>query len=115
MPANRYNYAGVALNGKYYVIGGYTTTYEASMIAYDPVTDTWDTTLPPMSTTRRYFHAGTIDGKIYVAGGYNVAYPTTGEVFDPAGPAWSPISMGFNWTQGADAVIMDRYLFMGGG
>lgn len=115
MPANRYNYSGVALNGKYYVIGGYSTTYEASMIAYDPVTDTWDTTLPPMSTARRYFHAGVIAGKIYVAGGYNAAYPITGEVFDPAGPTWSAISMGFNWTQGVDAVIMDRYLFIGGG
>ncbi len=115
MPANRYNYSGVAMNGKYYVIGGYTTTYEASMIAYDPVTDTWDSTLPAMSTARRYFHAGAIGGKIYVAGGYNVAYPTTGEVFDPAVPAWSPISVGFNWTQGADAVIQDRYFLIAGG
>ena len=76
LPAARYSFAGVARYGLYYVIGGYTTTYEFSMLAYDPDTNSWSSALAPMIAARRSFAASVIGGKIYVAGGYiNPAWP----------------------------------------
>jgi len=33
---------GVALDGKYYLLGGYAAGLTATCIVYDPISDTWD-------------------------------------------------------------------------
>ncbi|MCA9977114.1 MAG: DUF11 domain-containing protein, partial [Anaerolineales bacterium] len=120
MPANRYGYAGAAFAGKYYVIGGYSgSAYMDTLLAYDPISDTWDITLPSMSVARRDGMAGVIGGKIYVTGGRSAAstYVNTTEVYDPALNAWSTAASltTTGWVRAADAVKDDRYLMLLGG
>ncbi len=116
LPSGRYSYESVTYNGKYYVIGGYSGSVVNTMVVYDPATDTWDSTLAPMAVARRYFSAGLIGTKIYVAGGYNTTYLNSVEVYDIVANTWAPAtSMPTNWLNGADAVMMDRYLIIIGG
>ncbi len=120
MSQPRFAYAGVALGGKYYVIGGTNgSTYQKTLWAYDPATNTWNTGLPSMSVARRYPLAGVIGGKIYVAGGMssNITYVSTTEVYDPVANAWSVVAPlpADGWVRAADGVLADRYLVLAGG
>ncbi len=116
MPAARYNYASAALAGKYHVIGGYTGSYESTMLVYDPVANTWDSTRASMGTARRFFVAGAMGGKIYAAGGYNGSYLSSAEVYDPTANAWTPVAgMPQTWCSAGDAVVDDRFLVVLGG
>jgi uncharacterized repeat protein (TIGR01451 family) len=120
LPAARYGYAGVAVGGKYYVIGGYSgSAYVNTIYAYDPVANTWDSTLPNMTAARRDGAAGVIGGKIYVTGGRSAAstYVNTTEVYDPALNTWGTAASlpATGWVLAADAVKNDRYLFLLGG
>jgi len=128
MPAARYEYAAVVLDGRYYVIGGYDgSTYYATMWAYDPVSNSWDTTLPSMTVPRRWHSAAVIGGKIYVAGGWTTGGVGTRvvEVYDPATNTWSTVAQFpatrpdgtsiTGWIRAADGVLADRYLVMLGG
>jgi PKD repeat protein len=116
LPETRYNYASVVHNNMYYVIGGYTTDYTATMLVYNPATNTWDDSKAPMSVARRYFSAGLIDNKIYAAGGYNGEYLSSMEVFDIDAGTWSAgADLPAPWVNAADGVIKDRFLLMVGG
>jgi len=99
------------------VLGGYTAAVTNTILAYDPVANTWDSTLPNMSVARRYFQAGVIGGQIYVAGGYTGStYTTSTEVYDPVANSWTArAAMPAGWTQAADGVKHDRYLVLAGG
>ncbi len=84
--------AGVGtLNGKLYVVGGYTTNtsvYTNSMEIYDPATGTWapGTNMP---TARRNPLVAGINGKLYVTGGYNGSDVAITEIYDPVTNTWS--------------------------
>jgi N-acetylneuraminic acid mutarotase len=102
MTQARSNFGIVAVEGKIYVIGGYTVdnycwTFVGINEQYDPVRDTW-TTLESMPTPRTHFAIVAYNGKIYCIGGaidavstyMGTAYIPCGviEVYDPVTNSW---------------------------
>jgi N-acetylneuraminic acid mutarotase len=69
------NLRGAAVTGaigtKIYVAGGLAAGFAASSAfsAYETITNTWETTLPPLPTAVDHGCGGVIDGKLYVIGG----------------------------------------------
>ena len=91
--------ASASIDGKIYVMGGmrfnggsYDFTGLKTIEAYDPLTNTWDSTLADMPTKRWGHSAVALNGKIYVIGGTtitpNFAYASV-EVYDPQSNTWS--------------------------
>ena len=73
------------VDGKIYFIGGsYALLVDAAdNEMYDPLTDTWDTTLAPMPTPRGFLTSAVVNGIIYAIGG---GYPTAtvkNEAYNP--------------------------------
>ena len=113
-------YEAHALNGRLYVIGGYSSgAVTNTLLIYDPSTNTW-TRGAPLAQARMFAAAGVIGGKLYVAGGYDGARGLDSlEVFMPnadgsgswsAGPA-----MPRPKDSSASGVLGDRYLIAAGG
>ena len=94
MPTAR-NYAGAAvLDGKIYVIGGWSNRNSniSTVEVYDPQANTW-ATAPPMSERRNGPGVAALGGKIYVAGGYVGGSDLASvEVFDPQTNSWSAVA-----------------------
>ncbi|MCK4252225.1 T9SS type A sorting domain-containing protein [candidate division WOR-3 bacterium] len=82
-------------NDMIYMIGGTPSGQPGSQVnynyAYDPVTDTWNTSLSPMPTPHGWIQGAYWDGKIYVIGGLDNAGSAINntEIYDIAGDAWS--------------------------
>lgn len=97
LPVPRVDHSAVVLNGKIYVLGGFSGSTLARLEEYDPGTDTW-TRKADMRTARRNFAAGVINGKIYVSSGMSytdpngVTYLTQTEVYDPAANTWDSLA-----------------------
>lgn len=92
MPTDRTGDTCATVDGRIYVIGGYSDGeggYVNTIEAYDPATDTWITDLKPMPTRRGHAMAATMDEKIYVFGGTNGVPLNTLEVYDTATGIWS--------------------------
>jgi N-acetylneuraminic acid mutarotase len=95
MPTARSAAPSSVVNGKIYVIGGFTRFNGVSLSTveqYDPATDTW-TTKANMPTARGDLSSSVVDGKIYAIGGSRtfVGTPlTTVEQYDPATDTWTP-------------------------
>eukprot|EP00964_Phaeocystis_antarctica_P161764 scaffold134341_cov124-Phaeocystis_antarctica.AAC.1 len=88
MPATRYEHAGVALDGKIYVLGGYPSKVDM----YDPQSDSWQP-LADMANGRAAFAATAAGGKIYAIGGLeNNGSVATAEAFDPLLGAWAAVA-----------------------
>lgn len=89
MPIACSNYGITELNGKIYVIGGYSNTYVNAVQVYDTRTNTWELKAS-MPTPRSGIGLACIKGKIYVMGGYYLGeYLTTVEEYDPKTNSWS--------------------------
>jgi N-acetylneuraminic acid mutarotase len=72
LPAARNEVAGVAFNGKFYVIGGAFAREKYDVAVneeYDPTSDRWRLRAP-MPAGLNHPGAAVLDGKIYVAGGF---------------------------------------------
>ena len=83
MPDVRAEHSATLLeSGQVLVVGG--AYLVAPSILYDPGTDRWRTTGPPI---KRYGHTATLlrDGRVLVAGGYGAL--TSAVIYDPAGSA----------------------------
>ena len=118
LPYGLYSYAAVSMDGLYYIIGGRTTslTYSNAILAYNPSSNSWDETLSPMATARRFHSAGVIGGKIYVAGGYNGTLLASAETYDPDLDSWTDIaSLPAPRVNAADGVYEGRFLVLAGG
>lgn len=83
------------IDGRLYVIGGYTqsglTVWHpvATVYAYDPATDTWSERAP-MPTARGALSVTEHEGKLYAIGGYDrKANSAAVEVYDPGRNAWA--------------------------
>lgn len=100
MPQARAGLGVVAVDGKIYAIGGYTSFDDGRPVGfvgtnerYDPITDKW-VILESMPTPRHNFAVVECEGLIYCIGGYVVEgsrwilYDTV-EVYDPATNRWS--------------------------
>jgi len=102
MPTPRMTHTSAVVNGKIYVIGGWTSESDpdarvlSTVEEYDPVTNTW-TRKADMPTARGDMVGSSpvVDGKIYVIGGYggvSLVSPTgspTVEEYDPATDTWT--------------------------
>jgi N-acetylneuraminic acid mutarotase len=92
LPEARANSASAAIGGKLYVVGGTngSQTLTSELAAYDPLTDTWDTTKAALPTAGNYPQAVAINERLYVIGGHNgVAGLTTNQVYDPNTDSWT--------------------------
>jgi len=72
MPGTRFGAAVFGINGKLYVVGGRESTTAgpvATMLVYDPVAPSWNTSNPPMQTARTSLGAQALGGTLYTAGG----------------------------------------------
>jgi hypothetical protein len=120
MPTPRYGVAGAVLDGRIYVIGGSQTPSESRGMAvvevYDPDTDTWDTSIPPLAEPRLNAAAVAFDGKIYVLGGRDGSELLESvEVYDPAQGRWEPAHDLREEKEGFAAVIHAGTIFLLGG
>ena len=94
MPTPRAHSATAVVDGKIYVMGGFSDNPSnpaayTQMEAYDPATDTW-TRKADLPKPKHTFSANAIDGKIYIVGGQSTI-PNTADLFvyDPATDTWT--------------------------
>jgi N-acetylneuraminic acid mutarotase len=99
MPSARSEIAGVVLNGKIYVIGGFDETGKSSssIEVYDPSINEWSNniskvaTIAPLPQPLDHTAAASYDGKMYVVGG---GYPNRDDfsnklfIYDPIDNKW---------------------------
>jgi N-acetylneuraminic acid mutarotase len=88
---------GVAVVGsRLYAIGGHTSGggVVSSMEAYNPSTNTWDSSLPAMPTPRAEFATAAIGSVIYVVGGEDDSHVSlnTLEAYDVGANSWSTVA-----------------------
>ena len=78
------------IGDRIYVAGGLRGGAVAQVSAYDPATDTWDTSLPPLPVIRDHGCGGAIDGTLYATGGRAASITSLqGEVYAyRPGGAW---------------------------
>ena len=99
MPTPRLYAEAAVVDGKIYVVGGYSVIDRRMKIlkvveAYDPQTDTWERK-QDMSIPRRQFGIGVVAGKIYAIGGENFFEFEKPqrldhvEVYDPVSDTWA--------------------------
>ena len=93
------HHAGAAeLNGKLYVVGGFTSAGFSiwhpvnHVFTYDPGRDEWQEHAG-MPTARGGLAVVTVDNKLYALGGYDgERNPKVVEVYDPAADAWTSVA-----------------------
>lgn len=94
MPTPRLEAGAAVVNGKIYVVGGFSGSALTTTEEYDPVTDTW-TTKADMLTARRSPVVAAANNKIYAIGGMSyvdanqVTYAYATEEYDPSTNAWT--------------------------
>jgi len=90
MPAPRAAHASVGIGDRLYVVGGVGTGSSALWV-YDPETNTWDTSRPPLPTIREHLTAAEVGGKLYVIGGRwgGQGNMRTLEIYDPTTNTWT--------------------------
>jgi N-acetylneuraminic acid mutarotase len=124
MKQARHGLGVVAVDGKIYAIGGYSTNgYVGTTERYDPKSDVW-VTLKSMPTPRMNFGIVAYDGKIYCIGGATYFGNSTpsglidrlsvNEVYDVATDSWSTkASLPFN-ERSLHANVVDGKIFVTG-
>jgi RNA polymerase sigma factor (sigma-70 family) len=93
IPTNRMTQRSCVVDGKIYVIGGWTDGgFTSAVEAYDSATDKWEKKTN-ISTKRAEFAIGVVNGKIYVIGGHSGPDPQPAlsivEVYDPKTDTWT--------------------------
>jgi len=93
MPTKRTGYSASMVNGKIYVIGGYSAGFDLSTVeVYDPITNAWSSATP-MPNPRKNLTTAVANGKIYAVGGYQTTsisgYLSTVEEYNPVTNTWS--------------------------
>lgn len=79
----RYSPGGFALNGRFYVVGGYNNGYQSTTLEFTPATNTW-AQRANMNDGRYGFAFGVINNEGFVYGGYsNGAYYTRDRFIPP--------------------------------
>lgn len=117
MPTAVSDHAMAAVNGKIYVIGGFTAKGKNLLQIYDTAAETW-TTGAAKPTPSANTNAAVIGGKIYVPGGIGIssnAVLDTLEIYDPAENTWSS---GANLPQpleGSGVEAINGRLYVAGG
>ncbi|MDP5273528.1 M56 family metallopeptidase [Chengkuizengella axinellae] len=100
MNQTRDNHTTVVIDGKIYVIGGFSydgeeLRYLSDVEMYDPEMDTW-TQLAGLNQARAYHETEVLDGKIYVLGGHGDGEDdrvlSSVEVYDPTTNTWTQLA-----------------------
>jgi N-acetylneuraminic acid mutarotase len=122
LPLQRALPAVQTVNGKIYIIGGYSSTnpftVQPAVLEYDPVANTYTT---KSNMPLAVFGAGSFvhDGRIWVLGGGTTAFTTSAtviQIYDPATDRWTASNSATPytaWAQGV-AVVGNTALFVGG-
>ncbi len=122
MQTPRLSSEATVVDGKIYVVGGYSLGVDMKMLnvveMYDPQTDTWSRR-QDMSTPRRQFGTGVVDGKIYAIGGENLFEEPQRldlvEVYDPISDTWAKrADMPTRRDDVKAAVVRDTIYVLGG-
>jgi len=117
LPAPRGWFSGTSDGTYIYLLGGVDQTFNttATLWRYDPVTNTYDTNLPPY-TIPTYFHASAyLNGKIYRIAGAAIGTDFHVEVYNIATNSWS---MAANYpfaNHTLMAAALGNYVYAGGG
>ncbi|MCK4330521.1 T9SS type A sorting domain-containing protein [candidate division WOR-3 bacterium] len=115
MPTATEGAAVGVVDGKIYVIGGYSgTSFLNTVQEYDQGTDSW-TTKAPMPTAGAFITGAVVDGKIYVIGGYNGSCLNTVQEYDPEADSWTtkaPMQTARYWLA---ADVIDGKIYVVGG
>jgi N-acetylneuraminic acid mutarotase len=94
MPIGMDHVGAVVLDGKIYIIGGFTKNrhqdVSSNVFVYDPATDGWRA-LAPLPSARGSVAVAALNGKIHAFGGRKneTDVVPTHEVYDPATNSWS--------------------------
>lgn len=95
MPTPRLDAGAATVNGRIYVIGGFSGSTLATTEEYDPTTDIW-TPKANMPTPRRAPVVAAVNNRIYAIGGMSypnridqVLYTYVTEEYDPATNSWT--------------------------
>jgi N-acetylneuraminic acid mutarotase len=117
LPAPRGWFSGTSDGTYIYLLGGVDQNFNttATLWRYDPVSNTYNTTLPSY-TIPTYFHASAyLNGKIYRIAGRGLGTDFHVEVYDIATNTWS---MAANYpfaNHSLMAVALGNYIYAGGG
>ncbi len=116
MPQGRQRTRSSVVNGKVYVLSGFTGTNTLSTLnyCYDPTTNSW-TTKTAVPEARTDHSSSAVDGKIYFMGGVNRGIKATNYCYDPATDSWTSKT---NITQGRgyhSASVLDGKIYIIGG
>jgi N-acetylneuraminic acid mutarotase len=118
MPTRRWMLATVAVEGKIYVIGGYSPSAWVGLKTvemYDPETDTW-TRKADMPLGVGLLNARVVNGKIYAIGGRpDLKSRAYLQEYDPATDTWTrKADMPVGTSQMGSVVIGDKIVVIGG-
>jgi RNA polymerase sigma factor (sigma-70 family) len=116
MPTARSYLSSSVVDGKIYVIGGYTDKDILSTVEeYDPVADKW-TKKANMPTARCGLATSVVNGKIYAIGGFSINGPVTAiEEYDPAKDKWTwKANMSGHRTYLSSSVVNGKIYIIGG-
>jgi N-acetylneuraminic acid mutarotase len=110
------------INGKLYVLTGYcdpnecVSKYTRRLYRYDPVANSWNTSLPAAPRYHIGGAGGVINGKFYVVGGRGTGQSTNQlDVYDPASNTWSSRAPMPTARDGAAAAVHNGKLYVIGG
>ena len=116
MPAPRAAHAMAAIDGKLYVVGGVGPRAE-ELWAYDPATDSWDSSRAPLPTPREHLAAAVINDRLYVVGGrgHGAGNRAILEIYDPVTNTWTSAPDMPTPRGGLTAAAVERRLHVTGG
>jgi N-acetylneuraminic acid mutarotase len=117
MPSPRAAHTMVAIDGKLHVVGGVGTNAEKLLI-YDPASDTWDDSAPPLPTTREHLAAVAMDENyLYVLGGRTDQNLSIVEAYSPGERAWitNPLPEMITPRGGITSGVIDGVIHVTGG
>jgi len=113
MPSARQEISTAVLNGKIYVIAGFTSGGASTdtVEVYDPATDTW-AAAKSIPLLNNHNNAATAAGKLYTFGGVS----KQAFVYNPANDSWSPVAS-MNMQHGSTAAVgvIDNKIYVAGG
>ena len=119
MPTPRVGAMAAAFGNDIYVVGGMDGLGRILDVVerYDPVTDRWETGLPPLPAPRAHAAAVVFEGRLYVIGGRDPDGKVREEVwsYDPGENRWTPFEDLDREREGAAAVILDEAPYVVGG
>ena len=115
LPLGIYSSACSVVDGKIYIIGGYSQAYKDTNFCYDPSNGSCieKSTMP---TIRRYCGSAAIDKKIYVIGGINGStYIKANECYDTLTDSWTTKTDMPVAKQGLSVATINNIIYATGG